>query len=145
VRLAVVGAHLAGMPLHGQLVERGCRLVARTTTAPHYRLFALPGTVPPKPGLARVADGGVSPGVAIELEVYDMPADAVGSFLALIPPPLGLGSVQTADGQWVKGFICEGEALAAATDISIYGGWRAYLAQRSERAAQTDPALARPT
>ena len=122
--VAVVGAHLAGMPLHGQLVERGCRLVERTTTAPHYRLYALPDTVPPKPGLARVAAHGAS----IEVEVYDMPADAVGSFLALIPPPLGLGSVQLADGRWVKGFICEGVALAGAADISAHGGWRAWRA-----------------
>ena len=122
--VAVVGAHLAGMPLHGQLVERGCRLVERTTTAPQYRLYALPGTVPPKPGLACVAQGGV----AIEVEVYDMPADAVGSFLALIPHPLGLGSVQLADGRWVKGFICEGVALAGAADISAHGGWRAWRA-----------------
>ncbi len=124
--VAVVGAHLAGMPLHGQLVERGCRLLARTTTAATYCLFALPDTTPPKPGLARVADGGV----AIEVEVYEMPQAALGSFLALIPPPLGLGSVQLASGAWVKGFICEGAALQGATDISAHGGWRAYLAAR---------------
>ena len=124
--LAVVGAHLAGMPLHGQLVERGCRLRARTQTAPHYRLYALPGTTPPKPGLARVSAGGS----AIALEVYDMPLAAVGSFLALIPPPLGLGSVQLADGSWVKGFICEGAAMAGALDISAFGGWRAWVASR---------------
>jgi allophanate hydrolase len=126
MEVAVVGAHLAGMPLHGQLVERGCRLVERTTSAACYRLFALPGTVPPKPGLARVDSGGV----AIELEVYEMPLEAVGSFLALIPPPLGLGSVQLADGRWTKGFICEPAALAGAQDISAHGGWRAYLAAR---------------
>jgi allophanate hydrolase len=130
LELAVVGAHLEGMPLHGQLAERGCRLVARTRSAPCYRLYALPGTVPPKPGLARVAADDGSPGAAIELEVYEMPLDAVGSFLALIPPPLGLGSVELADGRWVKGFICEPAALAGATDISAFGGWRAYLAQR---------------
>ena len=124
VPVAVVGAHLAGMPLHGQLVERGCRFIERTTTAPQYRLFVLPDTVPPKPGLARVASGGV----AIEVEVYDMPAAAVGSFLALIPHPLGLGSVQLADGRWVKGFICEGVALDSASDISAHGGWRAWRA-----------------
>jgi allophanate hydrolase len=126
--LAVVGAHLAGMPLHGQLVERGCRLRARTHTAPQYRLYALPGTQPPKPGLARVVEGSGVPGCAIEVEVYDMPLAALGSFLALIPPPLGLGSVQLADGSWVKGFICEGAALAGASDISGFGGWRAYRA-----------------
>ncbi|MFM2056032.1 MAG: allophanate hydrolase, partial [Pseudomonadota bacterium] len=127
--LAVVGAHLAGMPLHTQLVERGCRLLACTRSAPHYRLHALPGTVPPKPGLARVAPGEA--GSAIELEVYEMPLDAVGSFLALIPPPLGLGSVELADGRWVKGFICEPAALQGAPDISHLGGWRAYMASRA--------------
>ncbi|HSI61317.1 MAG TPA: allophanate hydrolase, partial [Ideonella sp.] len=124
--LAVVGAHLAGMPLHGQLQERGCRLLVRTRSAPHYRLHALPGTVPPKPGLARVAPGEA--GQAIELEVYEMPLAAVGSFLALIPQPLGLGSVELEDGRWVKGFICEPAALRGAPDISHHGGWRGYVA-----------------
>ena len=126
--LAVVGAHLQGMPLHGQLVERGCRLVARTRTAADYRLFALPDTAPPKPGLAR-ADAAHA-GFAIEVEVYEMPLDAVGGFLALIPPPLGLGSVELADGRWVKGFICEPHALVGAQDISAHGGWRAWLESR---------------
>lgn len=128
--IAVVGAHLSGMPLHRQIVERGCRLVAAMRTAPHYRLHALPGTVPPKPGLARVAEGGVS----IAVEVYEMPLDRVGSFLALIPPPLGLGSVELEHdcapwGRWVKGFICEPHALAGAPDVSAFGGWRAYIAE----------------
>jgi len=86
----------------------------------------LPGTVPPKPGLARVAAGEA--GTAIEVEVYELPQAAVGSFLALIPAPLGLGSVELADGRWVHGFICEPWALAGAPDISAFGGWRAYLA-----------------
>lgn len=124
--LAVVGAHLEGMPLHGQLRERGCRLIERTRTAPAYRLFALPATQPPKPGLVRVGAG--EGGHAIEVEVYEMPIDQVGSFLALIPPPLGLGSLQLADQRWVHGFICEPAALAGATDISAWGGWRAWRA-----------------
>jgi allophanate hydrolase len=128
LQLAVVGAHLQGMPLHGQLVERGCRLVARTRTASAYRLYALPDTTPPKPGLARAI--AAQAGAAIEVEVYDMPLDAVGGFLALIPPPLGLGSVELADGRWVKGFICEPHALAGALDISAHGGWRAWLESR---------------
>ena len=128
LEIAVVGAHLEGLPLHGQISDRGCRIVARTHTAPRYRLHALPGTVPPKPGLARVAAGEA--GQAIELEVYEMPQAAVGSFLALIPPPLGLGSVELADGRWVKGFVCEPAALAAAPDVSAHGGWRGYLASR---------------
>lgn len=124
--LAVVGAHLQGMPLHGQLVERGARLLARTHTAPRYRLHALPGTVPPKPGLARVGPGEA--GHAIALEVYELSVDQVGSFLALIPPPLGLGTVELADGTWVKGFICEPAGLFGAPDVSAFGGWRGYMA-----------------
>ncbi|MCW5658182.1 MAG: allophanate hydrolase [Burkholderiaceae bacterium] len=124
VPIAVVGAHLEGQPLHGQLVERRARCVARTRTAPSYRLHALPDTTPPKPGLARVAD---REGHAIEVEVYEMPAQHVGSFLALIPPPLGLGSIELEDGRWVKGFICEPHALRGARDISAFGGWRGYL------------------
>ncbi|HEX7639976.1 MAG TPA: allophanate hydrolase, partial [Burkholderiaceae bacterium] len=123
IELAVVGAHLEGMPLHGQLAERGCRLLQRTRTASHYRLYALPGTVPPKPGLARVSRDGA----AIAVEVVAMPLPEVGSFLALVPPPLGLGSVELADGRWVKGFICEPVALAGAEDITAFGGWRAYM------------------
>ena len=128
LHLAVVGAHLSGLPLNAQLRERGARLLHATTTASAYRLYALPGTVPPKPGLARVAESGMAGGVAIAVEVWAMPQSAVGSFLALIPPPLGLGSVELADGRWVHGFLCETHALAGAPDISAFGGWRAYLA-----------------
>jgi allophanate hydrolase len=122
--VAVVGAHLSGMPLNSQLLERGAVLCEATHTAPRYRLHALAGTVPPKPGLQRVAEGGA----AIAVEVWDLPLDRVGSFLALIPAPLGLGSLELADGRPVHGFICEGHALANATDITHFGGWRAYMA-----------------
>jgi allophanate hydrolase len=121
--LAVVGAHLSGLPLNGQLIERGASLVQATTTAPAYRLFALPGTTPPKPGMLRVTEGGAS----IAVEVWSMPLAAVGSFLALIPAPLGLGSIELADGRTVHGFVCESHALAAAVDITHHGGWRAFM------------------
>ena len=121
--LAVVGAHLSGLPLNGQLTERGARLRRATHTAPMYRLYALPGTVPPKPGLLRVNDGGG----AIAVEVWDMPLAAVGSFLALVPQPLSLGSITLASGDVVHGFLCEPAALQGATDITASGGWRAYL------------------
>lgn len=133
LQVAVVGAHLSGLPLNGQLTERGARLLQATTTAPHYRLFALPGTVPPKPGLLRVAEGGA----AIALEVWEMPQSQLGSFLALIPSPLGLGSVQLADGRHVHGFLCEPFALAGAQDVTAHGGWRAYLAARSASRQET--------
>jgi allophanate hydrolase len=124
IPIAVVGAHLSGLPLNGQLLERGATLLEATTTAPRYRLHALPGTVPPKPGLVR----DEAQGHAIALEVWLMPQRAVGSFLALIPSPLGLGSVELADGRFVHGFVCEAFAVADAPDVSRFGGWRSYLA-----------------
>ncbi|MEO6853604.1 MAG: allophanate hydrolase, partial [Rhodoferax sp.] len=124
VRVAVVGAHLSGMPLNSQLTEREARLVSSTHTAPDYQLFALPGTVPPKPGLLRVAPGRGAP---IVVEVWEMPVAHYGSFVALIPAPLGIGTLLLADGSSVQGFICEPQALAGAQDISHWGGWRAYV------------------
>ncbi len=126
VQLAVVGAHLDGQPLNWQLLERGARKLATTTTAPCYTLSALPDTTPPKPGLARVAAGGH----AIEIEIWELPLRRFGEFVAEVPPPLAIGSVQAADGSWVKGFVCEPEALKGATDISHFGGWRAFLASK---------------
>lgn len=130
IPLAVVGAHLAGMPLHHQLTERGARLRSRTTTAAQYRLYALKGTQPAKPGLARAAQGA-----AIAVEVYDMPAETLGTFLAGIPAPLGLGGVELADGSWVNGFICEPCALTDAEDITAWGGWRNYLDSLNQKRA----------
>jgi allophanate hydrolase len=125
--VAVVGAHLSGLPLNGQLTERGATLQERAMTAPLYRLFALPGTTPPKPGLLRVGAGGMP----IEVEVWNLPLDQVGSFLALVPSPLALGTLQLGDGRSVHGFLCEPAALEGAADISSHGGWRAYLAHRA--------------
>ena len=93
--IAVVGAHLSGLPLNGQLTERGATLREATQTAPRYRLYALPGTTPPKPGLLRVADGGA----AIAVEVWDMPTARSARSSRSIPPPLGLGSIELADGR----------------------------------------------
>lgn len=128
VQVAVVGAHLSGMPLNGQLTERGARLVRAAETSPDYRLFALPGTVPPKPGLLRVPAGTGAP---IALEVWDMPMAQYGSFVALVPAPLGIGTVQLADGTQVQCFVCESEALRDAHDITHLGGWRAYMQARA--------------
>lgn len=133
VKLAVVGAHLSGMPLNGQLVERGARLLASTETAPDYRLFALPGTTPPKPGLLRVAPGS---GYRIAVEVWEMPVEHYGSFVALIPPPLGIATLTLTDGDQVQGFACEALATGGAQEISHLGGWRAFMA----RAAVPAPA-----
>jgi allophanate hydrolase len=124
VRVAVVGAHLTGMPLNFQLLTRDAVLVEQTTSAASYRLYALPGTVPPKPGLARVSEDGAE----IIVELWDVPQARFGEFVAEIPPPLGIGNLQLADGRWVKGFICEPYALTDARDITGFGGWRAFIA-----------------
>lgn len=126
VQLAVVGAHLEGQPLNWQLLERGARKLESTTTSAHYALSALPNTTPPKPGLARVAGAGHR----IAVEVWELPLRRFGEFVAEVPPPLAIGSVELDGGRWVKGFVCEPEALKGATDISHFGGWRAYLASR---------------
>ncbi|MET7516590.1 allophanate hydrolase [Streptomyces sp. NPDC005480] len=123
LRLAVIGAHLSGQPLNGQLLAAGGRLVRTTTTAPAYRLYALT-TQPPKPGLVRVGGGGGT----IEAEVWQLPAEGLGTLLAALPRPMALGSVELADGSFVTGFLCEPQAVEGAHEITSYGSWRAYLA-----------------
>ncbi len=125
IRLAVVGAHLTGLPLNHQLTERHARLVWTGTTAPVYRFYALPNTTPPKPGLVRVAGDGA----AIALEVWELSTAAFGSFVAAVPPPLCIGTLTLSTGESVKGFLCEPAALVGAEDITRFGGWRAYRAQ----------------
>ena len=125
VRLAVVGAHLSGQPLNRQLTERGGRLARTCRTAPCYRLFALAGTAPPKPGLVH-AEGA---GAAIEVEVWELALEAFGALVRDVPPPLAIGSVELDDGSVVKGFVAEPRAVEHATEITRYGGWRAWLSR----------------
>lgn len=125
VRLAVVGAHLTGMPLNRELTERNAVLIETTTTSDAYRLYALAGTVPPKPGLMRGEPGS---GAAIQVELWDMSVRAFGSFVAGIPAPLGIGTLELIDGRRVLGFICEAQGLPGAQDITQFGGWRNYRA-----------------
>jgi len=124
VAIAVCGAHLSGLPLNHQLTERGAVLLETTRTQDCYRLYALAGGPPQRPGLVR-ADRGR----AIEVEVWALPVASVGSFLEGIPAPLGLGKVELADGRVVSGFICEAQGIDTAEDITDCGSWRSYLAQ----------------
>lgn len=121
-KIAVVGAHLSGQPLNHQLTDRGATLVLKTYTAPTYKLYALSGTTPPKPGLVRQSAGGC----AIEVEIWEIEIAAFGEFVVEVPAPLGIGMTVLEGGEMVKGFICESWAIANAVDISKYGGWRAY-------------------
>ncbi|PNY25252.1 Urea amidolyase [Tolypocladium capitatum] len=124
--IAVVGAHLTGFPLNKDLVSRGARLEASTTTSNMYRLFALSSASGPKrPGLERVA----SPdhGRQIAVEVWRLPQQALASFMATIPSPLAIGSIELDGGRWVRGFVCEPIGLRDARDITSFGGWTAYM------------------
>jgi allophanate hydrolase len=125
IAIAVVGAHLSGMALNGELKALGAQLFESAVTAPDYKLYAL-DTAPPKPGMLRVEAGR---GASIELEVWTLSAAAFGKFVAAVPPPLSIGTIRLADGRSVKGFLVEGAALDGALDISSFGGWRAYMAE----------------
>ncbi|MFT4247877.1 MAG: allophanate hydrolase [Pseudomonas sp.] len=129
VELAVCGAHLSGMPLNGQLTERSGHRLAVMRSAPRYRLLALAGGPPQRPGMIRDPERGA----AIEMELWSLPVSELGSFVAAIPAPLGIGKVELEDGRWVSGFICEGIGERGAQDITSLGGWRRYVAQAGAR------------
>ncbi|PHS30555.1 MAG: allophanate hydrolase [Methylophaga sp.] len=123
IELLVCGAHLEGLPLNWQLTDRGGKLVKKTTTSENYRLYALAGGPPERPGIVRDETLGTS----IEVEVWSLPTAQLGSFVANIPAPLGIGKVELADGSWLTGFICEPYGIDTATDITHKGGWRAHI------------------
>lgn len=127
IEIAVVGAHLTGMPLNRELADAGGRLVRAGLTASAYRLFVLPDTVPAKPGLIH-EPGHAGAGIAIE--VWSLPADGFGRFVSKIPAPLGIGKIALQDGSQVCGFLCEAHALKGAEDITHLGGWRAYVERK---------------
>ncbi len=125
IELVVVGAHLSGMPLNHELRTLKARFLRAVATEACYRLYALPGGPPRKPGLLRVTEGE---GAAIATEVYALSAEGFGRFVAAIPAPLGIGTLRLADGTQPKGFLAEPEALKGAQDVTSFGGWRAYIA-----------------
>ena len=126
--IVVVGAHLKGMPLNQELADSGGLLLRKCRTAVDYRLFALPNTTPLKPGMVR-EPGFAGPG--LEVELWALPQDVFGRFVAKIPAPLGIGKVTLDDGSAVSGFLCEAHAVTGAEEITKYGGWRAFLASRT--------------
>lgn len=123
VQVVVCGAHMQGLPLNGQLLERDARLISSTHTAPRYRLYALAGGAIARPGLVRDETNGT----AIEVEVWQLPTEEFGSLVTGIPQPLGIGKIEMSDGRWLPGFLCEQYGLADAEEISALGGWRTYL------------------
>lgn len=124
MKIAVLGAHLSGLPLNPQLLEMGATLVRPARTKPVYRFYALPGTTPPKPGMLRASE---PTSIGIELEVWELPAIGFAHFVNAIPAPLGIGTIELEDGELVKGFLVESYAVHGAPDITAFGGWRNYL------------------
>ena len=124
IELAVVGAHLSGLPLNKELVALGATYLRSVVTVSDYSLYALPNTQPPKPGLLRIGSGE---GVSIAAEVWGLDAAGFGQFVAAIPSPLGIGTLRFTDGTEAKGFLVEAEAVKGARDVSEFGGWRAFV------------------
>lgn len=134
IPLVVVGGHLSGMALNWQLQKVHAKLAKKTTTSPNYRLYALPNTTPAKPGLRRILPSDAPlVGEKIIVEVWNVPSENFGTFISMVPHPLGIGNVELADGSWVKGFICEPAGFHGAEDITKYGGWRAYMASKAKK------------
>lgn len=131
IEVAVCGAHMSGLPLNHQLLLLNAEFVEKTKTAPKYKLYRLAGFTPIRPGLVRVNNGGAS----IELEVWKLPIEKYGTFVAGVPAPLGFGTLELVTGSNVIGFLCEAYATEGATDISHYGSWRDYLEQQSTAVA----------
>lgn len=126
IDIAVCGAHMRGLPLNHQLTELDAVFVKATKTAKGYRLYNVPEKVPPRPGMVRDS----SSEAALELEVWSMPLENFGAFMVQIASPLCIGTVYLEDGTPVYGFLCESDPLKGAEEITVYGGWKNYLAAR---------------
>lgn len=133
IEIVVVGAHLTGMPLNHELLALRATFRRAVETAPSYDLFALPGTVPAKPGLLRVAEGT---GTAIAVEVWSLSPAGFASFVSAIPAPLGIGRIVLADGTRVQGFLVESIATEGAENVSHFGGWKNYAGRGQTAAAE---------
>lgn len=127
VDLAVFGAHLRGQPLHWELERHGARYVRDIRTNDSYRLSAL-NTTPPKPGLIRTDAGQ---GAEISGELYRISEAGLGRFLAALPAPMALTSIELDNGSHVIGFTATHDAVRDATDITELRSWKQYLKQRS--------------
>lgn len=128
IEVAVCGAHMRGLPINPQLLALQATFVRATHTSADYKLYSLAGFNPPRPGLVRVNTGGSQ----IALEIWQLPLENYGKLVASVPAPLGFGTLTLQDGGPVAGFLCEAYASETATDISSYGGWRAYLKRENE-------------
>ena len=121
VELAVCGLHMRGFALEHQLTGLGAVYDRTDHTAPVYRMVRT-ATEPEKPMLVCTQNG-----TELEVEVWRIALSRIGSFLQMIPAPLGLGKMRLQDGQEVISFVGQAGAEEGLTDISRYGGWRYYV------------------
>jgi hypothetical protein len=126
IKVAVCGAHMHGLSLNPQLTALGGEFVSASHTSPDYQLFVLNAFTPARPGLLRVLENGH----AIALEIWQLPIENYGKFVAGVPSPLGFGTLTLTDGSQLQGFMCEAYATEDAINISHLGGWRNFLAQQ---------------
>jgi len=124
-RLSILlfGAHMKGLPLNTQVQSLGGVFVGPVQTAAKYKMIYLPEPAPHRPGIIRIGSGGQ----AIYAEEWTFPKASLGTLLASINQPLGLGQIELSDGRKVHGFLCEASAAEGARDISECGGWRGFL------------------
>jgi hypothetical protein len=123
VELAVNGTLMRGLKLNPNMLEVGATFQREAKTAPEYRIWTINDE---HPAMQRVKTGGV--GVA--LEIWNVPPDGLGSILQKEPPGLCVGKVKLEDGSFVLGVLGEAMLCEGQREISQYGGWRSYIAQK---------------
>ena len=124
--LAVNGTLMRGLELNGNLVGAGARFVREARTAPAYRLWSIGDR---HPAMVRVATGGV----AVAVEVWDVPDAGIAELLMKEPPGLCIGKIRLEDGSQTLGVLGEPALCEGQREITRYGGWRAYIAAREEK------------
>lgn len=124
IYLAVNGTLMRGLELNPNLLSVGATFVEETETAPIYRLWSIGDR---HPAMLRVETGGRS----IALEVWAVPPAGLVSVLMQEPPGLAIGKVLLSSGKTVLGVLGEPFLCENQPEITRWGGWRAYLAQRT--------------
>jgi len=123
--LAVNGTLMRGLALNANMLAAGGRFQRETRTAPTYRLWSIGDR---HPAMLRVTTGGV----AVAVEVWDVPPAGLADILVKEPPGLCIGKVLLEDGSECLGVLGELALVEGQREITHFGGWRAYLAGREE-------------
>ncbi len=123
VDLAVNGTLMRGLALNPNLIGVGATFVREAFTESAYRLWSI-GDI--HPAMVRVQEGGV----AIAVELWQVPAGGLATLLWQEPPGLSIGKVKLDDGEVVLGVLGEPILCENQLEITEWGGWRAYMASK---------------